>query len=298
MNLRKALNAGMFLFAAQRICTWHVLRTPLSRLIAKRRPQRKLVNANSRRTMEHIVRTLEQEGYFLMPEFADAATVQRIHKHLEGALLTERFGPRRSGFTIDTVPENVHVAEYATDHLLRSSDIVALMCNQTLIDIATLYLGCKPTISNVSVWWSLPADGTAQEAENYHRDVDDWRFLKFFLYLTDVTDTSGPHRYVAGSHRSSSFLMIRRLTDSQVETTFGKNRCLSMTGSAGDAFLEDTFGLHKGQPPIDSRRLVLQLEYSINPIAVYNYSPLALDNLPDDYDDYVGRLYATRLSHR
>lgn len=292
MKLRKLSRPGMLSFMLQRICTWHPLRFQSAKLLARLRPRRQLTSESG--AASDLVQDLERDGYSLLPQFVDAATVQRIRKHLEGAFLSERFAPRRSGFTLDEVPDNVHVAEYAVEHLIKSQDIVALTHNPLLLDVATLYLGCKPTISNFSVWWSIPADGTAQEAENYHRDVDDWRFVKFFLYLSDVSATAGPHRFVKGSHKSSRFLVTgRRFTDAAVEAAFGKENCLSMLGNAGDAFLEDTFGLHKGQPPFGSRRLVLQIQYSINPIAVYDYEPRPIDKIPELFDEYIARLYMT-----
>ena len=155
----------------------------------------------------------------------------------------------------------------------------------------TSNLGCKPTISNLSIWWSLVADGTAQEAENFHRDVDDWRFVKFFLYLSDVDADAGPHHFVRGSHRRARFLKKRRLTDAEVRGVFGDKDMLVTQGRTGDAFLEDTFGIHKGQPPKLRNRLLLQAEYSINPVAVYTYDPIPMHSR---VDPYINRLFVSQ----
>ncbi len=54
-------------------------------------------------------------------------------------------------------------------------------------------------------WWSFPTK-TASEADlsrasfKFHFDLDDWRMLKFFFYLSDVDADAGPHVYVRGSH--------------------------------------------------------------------------------------------------
>jgi hypothetical protein len=227
----------------------------------------------------------------MLPSFAGPEVVARIKAHLAGAILNERFYPYRSGFSIDSVPQNVHVAEYSTEYILKCEDVLALANHPVLLETSARYLGCKPTISNISIWWSLPADGLAQEAENYHRDVDEWRFVKFFLYLTDVDQSAGPHCFVRGSHRSSRFLRIRRIDDKDVSAAFPVSDALKIMGRTGDAFLEDTFGLHKGQPPTDSPRLLMQVEYSINPIAVYRYCPTRLSTASMDVDQYVNRLY-------
>jgi hypothetical protein len=68
---------------------------------------------------------------------------------------------------------------------------------------------------------------------------------------------------------------------------------LQIQGRSGDAFLEDTFGLHKGQPPLTQRRLLFQVEYSVNPIPVYDYRPLTLKT-EQRFDPYINRLYLSQ----
>lgn len=287
MRIARLFEPGMWLFVAQRMITWYPLRRWLTALVAATRPRQ---TARAARGAQ-LSAQLEMDGIAPLPGFIDQATLLRIRAHLDGLELRERFAARRAGFTLDNVPENVHVAEYATEDVLHCPDVVALANHPQLLDAAARYLGCKPTISNISIWWSLPADGTAQEAENYHRDVDDWRFVKFFLYLTDVDEGAGPHRFVRGSHRTRNFLRIRRIPDHEVASAFPAKDCLSIHGEAGDAFLEDTFGLHKGQPPQQRRRLLLQVQYSICPIAVYTYRPTIVAAMPVALDAYINRLF-------
>ena len=222
-------------------------------------------------------------------DFWSAEQVTEITEFLDGKTLRERFSPFRSGFTINDVPEKVHVAEFDTETILKCPYILDVANNPKLLSIASGYLECKPTISNISIWWSIPDDGSAQEAENYHRDVDDWKFVKFFLYLSDVDERSGPHRFIKKSHRSTKLRQLARLDDQDVIAAFPEDDQLLITGKRGDAFLEDTFGIHKGQPPLDKRRLLLQVEYSINPISVYDYKPIPLTG--PKVDGYVNRLY-------
>jgi hypothetical protein len=226
----------------------------------------------------------------MLGNLLDAGAIARIHAHLEGACLRERFPPYRGLFKLENIPQNVHVAEYLTEHIVKCPDLLKIANDPRMLAAAASYLGCKPTISNLSIWWSLPADGTAQEAENFHRDVDDWRFVKLFVYLSDVGMGGGPHCFVRGSHRSWRFLRKRRLADQEVSAMFPAADMLQIQGRAGDAFLEDTFGLHKGQPPRSERRLLFQVEYSVNPIAVYEYDPAAM-SVPVEIDPYVNRLY-------
>jgi hypothetical protein len=286
MKLDRLKRPGIWSYLVQRGITWYPLRKRLSGMVSGSRPSGVPATPEALR----LVSDLERDGVVQLGNYLDAPAVARIRAHLEGAELRERFPPERRGFTLDNVPDNVHVAEYPTEHILRCPDVLNVANDPRLLSVVSAYLGCKPTISNLSIWWSLPADGTAQEAENYHRDVDDWRFVKLFVYLSDVGPDAGPHCFVRGSHRSWRFVRKRRLEDSQVRAVFPAEDMLEMHGKTGDAFLEDTFGLHKGQPPRVERRLLFQVEYSVNPIAVYDYRPQALETARA-FDPYINRLY-------
>lgn len=287
MNILQILKPTVLNYCIQRVVTWYPLRKLLTKMVVKFVPQ--YTKDFTARDLE-LSKVINEDGCVFLPNFLTPETVQAILRHLNGLSLYERFGSRRSGFDLETLPQNIHVAEYATADIVTCPEVISIANHHELIGAAAAYLGCKPTISNLNIWWSFPAAGLPQEAENYHRDVDDWRFVKFFVYLSDVDDSSGPHCFVTGSHKTSNFLKIRRISDSEVFRKFSRSSELKIGGKIGDGFLEDTFGLHKGQPPIGRNRLVLQVQYSIFPIGVYKYNPCPLRK-GFDVDPYTNRLY-------
>ncbi len=189
-------------------------------------------------------------------------------------------------FRIDAPPPDTHVAEIPAAPTLLALQRLAL--DPRLIELAEKYLGCKPYLDCISAWWSLSGNEHPQEAENFHRDNDSIRFLKFFLYLTDVDGDSGPHKFVVGSHCDARLLERRRHKDDEVVAEFGAQRILEIQGKAGDAFMEDTFGLHKGQLPRKGMRLLAQFRYSVTP-TVFR-SPVIVEGSPP-------RAGATSLIH-
>lgn len=66
---------------------------------------------------------------------------------------------------------------------------------------------------------------------------------------------------------------------------------MTLTGSKGSSFIEDTYGIHKGQLPLEGKRLLLQIQYSYLPLHVEKYLPQKIDN-QDEYlfDNYINRL--------
>jgi hypothetical protein len=286
MKALKLLRKGMPSYAAQRVVTYWPLRKTAISLIAATRPSGRELAAGAE---TEALRNLETDGIHFLRGYLNSEAVARIRAHIEGHKVHERHAPFRKDLDLGDLPPHVHVADYKPEVVASCKDLVDAANDPKLLAIASAYLGCKPTISNMALWWSIPDDGSAQEAENYHRDCDDWKFVKFFIYLTDVDEGCGPHCFVRKSHRSTKLSRLRRLTDEEVTAHFPKTDQMRITGKAGDAFMEDTFGIHKGQPPLHGRRLLFALEYSINPVAVYKYNPLRVKDF--HHDPYVNRLY-------
>ena len=219
-----------------------------------------------------LVDELHREGIAVFPGFITTAEANDLRAALEQF---KCFDPWRVGlgeFPHDQVPSGTHVAQIR--EAPRLARLHALANDSRVIDLVSAYFNCKPCLDSIQAWWSLSGNEEPEEAENFHRDNDAIRFLKLFIYATDVGEENGPHVYVAGSHKDPKLTARRRLADTEVEQAFGPKAIRVMTGQAGDAFLEDTFGIHKGQLPRTGRRLLIQFRYSVtetvfrSPIAV------------------------------
>jgi hypothetical protein len=141
-----------------------------------------------------------------------------------------------------------------------------LACDPFVIDVSRRYLKTEPVFLSSQIWWSYPypAKYDCYTPEyGFHYDIDDYKFLKLFVYLNCVDEARGPHVIVERTHKRKDFFekRNRRLTDEQVAIRYpGAMRV--MTGQRGEGFFEDTFCYHKGTNP-RKRRLTLQLEYGI-----------------------------------
>jgi len=94
----------------------------------------------------------------------------------------------------------------------------------------------------------------------WHRDRDGYKVLKFFIYLTDVDDDSGPHEYAIKSHLIKPFRFTPqiRYKDFEVKNYFD---VVKINGKAGTCFVADTTGLHKGTAPIKNGRSIIVFNY-------------------------------------
>ncbi len=148
--------------------------------------------------------------------------------------------------------------------------IRAIAGDRFLFEVASLFLGYRPT--EVSSWffWSLAnhlSDDerrAASQTIDYHYDVNGFNFLYVNFYLLDTDEMNGAHALVAGSSRNKRLrhlLGTARLSDDEVRETYGPQAERVIEGPAGSGFLEDTSCYHKALAPVSTDRLMLQLRY-------------------------------------
>jgi len=198
------------------------------------------------------------------------------------AIMTECFGnfDRR----IEFAPADHSTAEkrfgrsilsgHYFERILRCDAAMSVQRDPLLLDIAQHYLGGESRLITTRLWWSFPTR-TASEADmrlasldRYHFDLDDWRMLKFFFYLTPVDKDCGPHVYVRGSHvhralRHQLTLLVGHPAD-DVLRAYGAENAVTLTGQAGLGFVEDPFGFHTGTVAKRAPRLMMEIGFGVS----------------------------------
>jgi hypothetical protein len=145
---------------------------------------------------------------------------------------------------------------------LRSGAVRRLLRERRLAEAAGSYLGVDPLIMSVVLWKSFASrspDG--RSAQQFHYDNDRSRFVKMFVYLTDVSMSNGPHTYVPGSHREKpkELLHGQRLSDRDVARFYPESGWKLITGPRGTLFFADTQGFHKGGHVAVGERAMFQI---------------------------------------
>jgi hypothetical protein len=230
------------------------------------------------------VAALQTDGVYVFKRRLPADMVARIRESALAAPAVPR--------GIDTPPapfprDAPQVGRYDIDedHTMASPDMQDYCSDPALALIASRYLG-QPVIQDQTALWWTTTQGSADAAMNawlFHQDRDRLSFLKILCYVTDVGPESGPHTVVRGTHRSlpKSLRADGRQTDEAVHDAGLWERVVSLTGPAGTVMAVDTVGLHKGTPPLEGDRCVLQVEFATSlfgaPVdyPVFTPSPLA-----------------------
>ncbi len=143
-----------------------------------------------------------------------------------------------------------------------------------ILAIAGGYLGRKPLPLRSRLWWSFRNDRATSEVraahaqDLFHFDLDDWRAIKFFFYLTDVGRENGPHIYVRKSHRNRSIrdqlLPFKGRSSRYIAARYGEANFAIIQGPAGTGFVQDPYGFHTGTSVMGASRLIFEIEYGVS----------------------------------
>lgn len=189
-----------------------------------------------------------------------------------------KFENRDKAATLINSP--IYISHYF--NLINNAAIFQDLANDNVIrSIVSNILGPNSKLLGCQMWWTFPESVSdeikSEYAHFYHRDLDDYKFVKFFFYITDVKEGDGEHRFIKGSHRISLIQQLRekfrigRITDMQIYKWYGKDSEVVITGPAGSGSIEDTFGFHKGTTPLKNPRLILALVFGLQDYGYQNF---------------------------
>lgn len=233
--------------------------------------------------------SLSAHGHVMLGRLLTPAQLADIHAYLADKPLAPH-GRSLPTFFPDAPPPGLRMAEHRLADILGCPHLLELANSALLLRLAAQYIGCKPTISAIGLRWSFPQAGSGTGLQGFHRDCDDWRFIKVFVYLTDVDEAAGPHVYVTGTHQDRCGMRLMPYSDAEIAARYGQDEISSVTGPAGTAFAVDTRGIHKGLVPSLKPRLLMQIQYSLLPVYMYHYEKPKRTG-PSQLDGYINRLF-------
>jgi len=256
---------------------------------------------------------LHEEGYAPLGAVLSAAQVTEIVSYLSDRPCFNAHVPSASDGIARRLgggAEDHHYGSYALADVVSAPHLLELANHPTLIGIAARYLGCLPTLYSLNAWWSFAGHGRASVSQEFHRDLDEFKFCTLFVFLTDVGPATGAHVFIRRSHRVDLTEAILRREAPRLAAELGQAPTLdelygrsagygrdalyealfrghvdTITGPAGTALIADTGGLHKGVPLTEGRRLMFWARYGLfrnnwatSPVS----AALAAGRLPSD----------------
>ena len=235
---------------------WHVNRTPAAKAIkAVRRAGARSEVAERRalgRTLARppealaVAANLRRDGYSRADALIDPESLAALERAVQ-----PRTAARPAGDGGFGAHKNIWLhlldGERVDGSLPADSPFARFALQAPLLAALAEYYGELPMLDYVTLTYSGPVEGELKFSQLWHRDHDDTRVVKLFVYLTDVADEDGPFTFIPGpqsdragfsrrSHRGDAAIAARidvaaavrmiapRLSAFLVETS----RCLHM----------------------------------------------------------------------
>jgi hypothetical protein len=159
-----------------------------------------------------------------------------------------------------------------------------------MLDVANTYLGLWSKLEYVDLWYSVPQPEDADRiaSQRWHRDFNDRRLVKAFLYLVDVDEGNGPFQYVQGSAPGGPHgdawpwkpLGENYPPEDELEQRI-RDDARVFTGAKGALLFCNTAGFHRGGFATERPRVLATATYS---------SPASLASLTERSYRFSGSL--------
>ncbi len=228
--------------------------------------------------IEQITKALDENGYYIfskkLPEniCTELLKLAKIEKFEVRPMDNELMHGKGEVYKEQYDPKNLKTTRYVLDAetCINNKWIQTIISDFSILSVTQSYLRSSPKFDSNGLWWNTNYSNKPQEqgAELFHFDMDRPKWLKFFIYLTDVTLDNGPHQFVRGSHRTggipNSLLKkgYARISDQEINRIYHSEDIVKYIAPKGTIIAEDTRGLHKATKIQKGDRLMLQLQYS------------------------------------
>jgi hypothetical protein len=229
--------------------------------------------------VNELVGIMQRDGYVVLDSIIGHDVVERLCA--EALLLSyELKGGDEAGRRGERIDPNAPpkcISAYAEHRSKHDSHALRAIADDALFTrIASLYLGCSATAIDMTLWYTFPnATPSSDAAQLFHYDLDTIRWVKVFIYLSDVGDENGPHEYVATSHRPENKdpgVLVRnygRIDDADIDSKYpGMRR--RVRGKSGTVIIGDTRCFHKGNAVDTGYRLMLSPIYAPSRIGYFH----------------------------
>lgn len=246
----------------------------------------------------NINNLLNDKGYVVLENFLETSSVNKINKELKLHRHISKSEANKiiKGDLIDNSASDKSYSgvfySYLTDQELKQdSEIVQkLVLNNQIKTIVANYFKSTPYLVGLTSFITNPKkikDFTNLDihfnAQMYHFDYSHLKFLKVFVFLSDVeNEKDGAHCFVEGSHRSFRKYPKEKkyfydpglkkigsnyygnIKKEWVENNYEQGKIKKFCYPKGTILIEDTYGLHRGSECLTNQRKVLQLYFSIS----------------------------------
>lgn len=184
---------------------------------------------------------------------------------------------------------------------LKDGGLFNLYLNDFFIDLAKEFLETDmPELYNVLFFIHGKGLPERSGSQKWHRDLEDLKILKIFMYCTEVGPDNGPLEYVPKSFCGGDFPINKgsytmsdyqnsRILSSELEQQFCDPNSITFVGQPGDIIICNNTGYHRGGFIKEGFRCMTHALY-VKPNAIYSPKNINYDKTVN-FIDISGQEY-------
>jgi hypothetical protein len=258
---------------------------------------RKIKSKFNKINLTKALKDLNAYGYVNLGAILDQDAVNRIYS------LAKKSHVKPTKYSSDRSFKNIpdlsidNIWDIPFDKTLTSKDIRDILQDPQLLELSMRYLKSPPVVIGSRLYWSFPQNKiNFLTPENWHVDSGDGlNFIKYFIYITDVSFANGPTAFIKYSHKliKRKYLTGRRFTNCEIKQDF-PGREKEIYGKRGTVFAVDTRGIHKAVPVQKGERLMFHFIHSADFFGISRKTTSGLDIkycFGDKYTGVLGRTF-------
>jgi len=215
-------------------------------------------------TQESILNNLKEKGIATttLEDLFDKSLLPELEAHIQ-----------KLEKTLDTKTKKSYLNDYweKTPPISLNDPIMKLSLSSQILDVVNSYLGMHSQLAFFFLQKTEVRDGKDREySQRWHRDPQEQKFCKVFIYLNDVDETAGPFVYIPYSVTGKKYgnLFPQKPpagsypSDENIEEKIPDSNHQIMTGKAGTIVFCDTTGLHRGGYATGKERIMSTFAYA------------------------------------
>jgi len=214
-------------------------------------------------TQQMVLEDLEETGIALtsLDELFDTSVLGNLQKHV-----------KHLEKTLDTKTKKSYLHDYWQKRppISLGDPIMSLSLSSKILDVVNSYLGMYSQLAFFFLQKTEVRNGEDREySQRWHRDPQEQKFCKVFIYLNDVDESAGPFTYIPNSVSGKKYGSL--FPQKPPAGSYPKNGAVEdaipttdykiMTGKAGTVIFCDTTGLHRGGYATEKERIMATFAY-------------------------------------
>lgn len=237
---------------------WNMMRTPFAPVLksvvrirarGEVRRRKRLANIlNAQDATRKAAAAFSRDGHVEITGLLDNATLTRLATAADEKTRNAQ-AAQASQLSKKTIWSSLLEEDFLAGRLISDDPFVGFAMQPALIDVLSAIYGEIPRLDSVLLTKSTYDGKPLSYSQLWHRDYDDTKVVKLFVYLTDVLDRAdGPFTFIPGPVSDHARYSRRsHRTDEALASKIDLTHSRSITGPRLTAFLVETSRcLHMG----------------------------------------------------